>query len=197
MQAFTLYGFSPSGNCNKVQFVADYLNLDYKWVETNSPIGETRTATFLNDINPAGQVPAAVFDDGRKLAQSNALMLYLAEASDLIPIDAFDRAQMLSWMFWEQYSHEPYLAVRRAQLKFKGKTEGDLDPSLLENGTAALALMQRHLVNQDWMVAGQMSLADLCLVAYTRFAEEGGFDLESFPDVQNWVARVLQKLNRQ
>ncbi len=196
MQFFTLYGFSPSGNCNKVQFVADYLKLDYKWVETDSIAGETRNENFLNKVNPAGQVPAVVFADGKKLAQSNAIVLYLAAESDLIPADDFERAQMLSWMFWEQYSHEPYLAVRRAKLKFKGKSEQDLDPSLLENGYAALELMERHLSGRNWLVGDEMSLADICLVAYSRFADEGGFDMSKFPGVCNWIDRVMTRLGR-
>ncbi|MBL4617589.1 MAG: glutathione S-transferase family protein [Robiginitomaculum sp.] len=194
MKTFKLYGFSPSGNCNKVRYVADYLGLDYQWIETDSPNGETRTPEFLATINPAGQVPAVVFTDGRKMAQSNAIMFYLATGSKLIPDDDFALSQMLSWMFWEQYSHEPYLAVRRAMLKFKGKKEDELDPSLLDNGNAALAIMEQELTDKDWFIAGTISLADIALLAYTRTADEGGFALQLYPNVQKWIVRTKTAL---
>jgi glutathione S-transferase len=195
MQKFKIYGFASSGNCNKVRFVADLMGYAYEWIETDSPTGATRTDQFLDEINPAGQVPAVVFADGRKLAQSNALMIYLAGDSDLIPKDAFEHAQMLSWMFWEQYSHEPHLAVRRALLQFKGKTEKELDPSLLENGNAALMVMELQLAKTKWLVGDAMTLADIALVAYTRTAPEGGFDLEAYPGVHAWVKRLEKALD--
>ena len=122
-----IYGDSISGNCLKVKWAADYLHLPYDWAETGVLTGETRSAAFLA-INPAGQVPVVIFADGRPLAQSNAIILHLAEGSDLIPADAYDRARMFEWLFWEQYSHEPYVAVARFQVKYLGRPVESLDP---------------------------------------------------------------------
>ena len=154
--------------------------------------GETRTPDFLR-LNPAGQVPLVVLEDGRTLAQSNAIMLYLAEGSDLIPADAFDRARMFEWMFWEQYTHEPAIAVRRFHKAYLNKPDDEIDPALMVRGRAALARMQAALSAPGcagWLAGDRASLADLALVAYTRVAHEGGFDLAEYPAVQAWVARV-------
>jgi glutathione S-transferase len=129
-QGFTLYGSSASGNCLKPKWVAERLGVPVKWIETDTFDGSTRTPDFLA-LNPAGQVPLAIFDDGRKLAQSNAIMVYLAEGSDLIPRDAYARARMFEWLFWEQYSHEPAVAVRIARLHYLKIPAAALDPALL------------------------------------------------------------------
>ncbi len=184
-----IYGDSISGNCLKVKWTADHLGLTYDWVETSVLKAETRTAEFLA-LNPAGQVPAVVLDDGRPLAQSNAIILHLAEGSDLIPADAYDRARMLEWMFWEQYSHEPYVAVARFQMHYLGKPASDLDPKLVERGHGALARLELGLGVSAFLVGDRVSLADVALVAYTRVAHEGGFDLNHYPAVKAWVARV-------
>ena len=184
-----IYGDSISGNCLKVKWTADLLVRSYDWIETDILAGQSRTAEFLAN-NPAGQVPMVLLDDGRPLAQSNAIILHLAEGSDLIPADAYDRARMLEWMFWEQYSHEPYVAVARFQLRYLGKTVSDLDPKLVERGAAALARLERGLAATPFLVGTSLSLADIALVAYTRVAHEGGFDLADYPAVQAWVARV-------
>ncbi|MEO0981416.1 MAG: glutathione S-transferase family protein [Pseudomonadota bacterium] len=191
----TLYGNCESGNCLKPRWVADALGVDYDWVEVDIFSGETNTEDFLA-LNPAGQVPLARWPNGRVLPQSDAIMLYLAEeaGSDLVPSDTFARAQMMSWLFWEQYSHEPYIAVRRSQLKFKGVAESELDPSLLAKGRRALGVMELQLQFSDWLVGASMTLADIALVAYTRVAHEGGFDLDEFPAVQKWVGRVEREL---
>src|SRR5215218_4545069 len=123
----TIYGDSISGNCLKVKWTADHLGLAYDWIETDVLKGGSRTPEFLA-MNPAGQVPAVILDDGRALAQSNAIILHLAEGSALIPSDAYQRAKMLEWMFWEQYSHEPYIAVARFQMAYLGKAASELDP---------------------------------------------------------------------
>ena len=115
-----IYGDSKSGNCLKVSWTADFLGRSYTWIETDIMQGESRTPDFLA-MNPAGQVPVVVLEDGRTLAQSNAIILHLAEGSSLIPQDAYDRARMLEWLFWEQYSHEPYVAVARFQVRYLGK----------------------------------------------------------------------------
>ncbi len=188
-----LYGSSDSGNCLKVKWVAARVGAPVEWIETNTFTGETRTPEFLK-INPAGQVPVAVLDDGRVLAQSNALMLHLAEGTDLIPHDAYDRAKMFEWLFWEQYSHEPTIAVRIARLHYLRMREDELDPALKTKGEAALARMELQLKRPPYLVGSALSLADIALVAYTRKAHLGGFDLAAYPSVQGWIARVERDL---
>jgi glutathione S-transferase len=192
-EMLTIYGNLQSGNCWKGKWVADKLGVPNRWVEIDIFKGESRTPEFLT-INPSGQVPAAVLPDGRRLAQSNAIMLYLAEGSHLVPQDAYERARMHEWLFWEQYNHEPTVAVRRAELKFRGKTEENVNPALLEKGEAALARMELQLEETPYLVGDALTLADIACVAYTRWAHEGGFDLAKFPAVEAWVARVEQDL---
>ena len=184
-----IYGDSISGNCLKVKWTADHLGLAYAWIETGVLNGQTRTPEFFA-INPAGQVPTVILDDGRPLAQSNAIIIHLAEGSALIPTDAYDRAKMLEWMFWEQYSHEPYVAVARFQVAYLGKAVSELDPKLVERGYSALQRLEDGLVGSDSLVGGQLSLADIALVAYTRLAHEGGFDLAAYPAVRGWIVRL-------
>jgi len=188
-----IYGDSISGNCLKVKWTADFLGLKYDWIETNILQGESRTPAYLA-MNPAGQVPAVILDDGRPLAQSNAILLHLAEGSSLIPTDAYDRAKMLEWMFWEQYSHEPYVAVARFQVLYLGKPVADLEPRLVERGAAALQRMELGLAETPFLVGDRLSLADVAMVAYTRVSHEGGFSLDPYPAVKAWVARVDQAL---
>jgi glutathione S-transferase len=189
MGELTIYGDSASGNCLKIRYVADYLDVSYRWIETSVLAQATRTAEFLA-LNPAGQVPLVVLADGRPLAQSGAILLHLAAGSDLIPADAYERALMLQFMFWEQYSHEPAIAVRRFYKHFAGKPDADIDPALLGRGHKALALMEGHLRSAKFFPAGRLSLADIALVAYTRLAPEGGFSLDDYPAVRDWIARV-------
>ena len=184
-----IYGDSISGNCLKVKWVADSLGLSYDWIETDVLTGQSRTPEYLA-MNPAGQVPAVVLDDGRPLAQSNAIILHLAEGSELIPTDAYDRARMLEWMFWEQYSHEPYVAVARFQVAYLGKAVSDLEPRIVERGRSALQRLEDGLAEGPFLVGTWLSLADVALVAYTRVAHEGGFNLAGYPRVQAWVGRV-------
>ena len=192
----TLYGDSISGNCLKTKWTADYLHIDHDWVEISVVEGGTRSDGFMQ-MNPSGQVPVMRLPDGRILPQSNAIILYLAEAmggGDLIPSDPFEKAKMMSWLFWEQYSHEPYIAVRRFRKKFLNQTDDDLDPQLLARGRRALGVMEMQLTFSNYFVGESLSLADIALVAYTRVADEGGFDLNEFPNVQRWVARVESDL---
>jgi glutathione S-transferase len=189
-----IYGDSISGNCLKVKWVADSLGLSYEWIETDILAGQSRTPAYLA-MNPAGQVPAAVLDDGRPLAQSNAIILHLAEGSALIPKDAYARARMLEWMFWEQYSHEPYIAVARFQVRYLGKAVADLEPRIVERGKAALQRMEDGLAETPFLVGEAVTLADVALVAYTREAQDGGFELAGYPRVKAWVGRVEQALN--
>ena len=188
-----IYGDSISGNCLKVKWVADSLGLSYDWIETDIMVGGSRTAQFLA-MNPAGQVPTVILDDGRPLAQSNAIILHLAEGSALIPADPYERARMLEWMFWEQYSHEPYVAVARFQVRYQGKPVADLEPRIVERGKAALQRLEDGLAGRAFLAGDSLSLADVALVAYTRVAGEGGFELEDYPRVRAWVGRVEQAL---
>jgi glutathione S-transferase len=188
-----IYGDSRSGNCLKVKWTAEYLDIPYEWLEVDVMTGATRTPEFLG-MNPAGQVPTVILEDGRPLAQSNAIILHLAEGSRLIPTDAYTRAKMLEWMFWEQYSHEPTIAVVRFQVAFLGKSRDEIEPRLIERGEAALARMEEALAASPFLVGESPSLADVALVAYTRVAHDGGFDLAHYPAVKAWVARVEDAL---
>jgi glutathione S-transferase len=192
--SITVYGDSISGNCLKVKWVAEKLGIPYRWVEVSVLSGETRTPDFLAR-NPAGQVPAIVFEDGRTLAQSNAIILHLAEDSDLIPADRYERARMLEWMFWEQYSHEPYIAVARFQMAYLGKARDQLEARLFERGAVALDRMEQALGSGRFLVGDRPTLADVALVAYTRVAHEGGFDLSRWPAIQAWISRVEAALD--
>jgi glutathione S-transferase len=189
LDPITVYGDSISGNCGKVRFVCDHLGLAYRWVETSVLKAETRTPDFLR-LNPTGQVPLIVLSDGRTLSQSNAIIRYLAEGSDLIPEDRFDRALMDQWMFWEQYSHETAIAVRRFHLTFLKTQIDKIDAGLQKKGDKALSVMDEHLETRRFFVAERLTLADIALVAYTRMAHEGGFDLGRWPSVSAWVSRV-------
>jgi glutathione S-transferase len=196
IQRLTLYGDSISGNCMKPKWTADLLGIPYDWVEVDILQGGTQTEDFLS-LNPAGQVPLARWPDGRALPQSNAIMLYLAEeaGSDLVPSDMFRRAQMMSWLFWEQYSHETAIAVRRFQKHYLNTPDDQIDPQLMAKGRRALGVMELQLTYTDWLVGDAMTLADIALVAYTRVAHEGDFDLSDFPSVERWVSRTEVALN--
>jgi glutathione S-transferase len=191
--AMTIYGDSISGNCLKVKFVADRLGLPYDWVEISVLKKETRTPEFLG-MNPAGQVPVVRFADSGVLAQSNAIMLHLAQNTDLIPADAFERALMFQWLFWEQYSHEPAVAVLRFQKFYLNKTDSEIDPNLRPRCLRVLALMDEHLEGRDYFVGKKLSLADIALVAYTRFAHQADLDLAGYPRLRTWVGRVERDL---
>lgn len=185
----TVYGDIRSGNCLKVKWLLDRLGRDYRWIETDVLSGVTRGADFLK-INSAGQLPTMVLEDGRPLAQSNAILLHLAEGTPFIPADAYDRARMFEWLFWEQYSHEPYVAVARFQRTLGGKAAHEVEARLMERGHGALARMEAALADRDWLAGDAPSLADLALVAYTRVAPEGGFGLEDYPAIIAWIGRV-------
>ena len=185
----TVYGDIRSGNCLKVKWLLDRLGRDYRWVETDVMSGATRSADFLAR-NPAGQVPAVVLEDGRVLAQSNAIIGWLGEGTAFIPADTWDRARMYEWLFWEQYSHEPFIAVVRFQRLLASRRTDEIEPRLMERGHAALARMEAALTGADWLVGGGPTLADLALVAYTRVAHEGDFDLAAYPAIQRWIVRV-------
>ena len=188
-----VYGDSRSGNCLKVKWVARRLGVPFEWREVDIMTGGTRTPEYLA-MNPAGQVPTVILEDGRPLAQSNAIMLHLAQGSDLIPADAYERAKMLEWLFWEQYSHETTIAVARYRMLFLGQAKDELDPKLVERGAAALARLELGLADGPFLGGGRLSLADVALVAYTRWAHEGGFELAGYPRIRDWIGRVEQAL---
>ncbi len=183
-----IYGDINSGNCQKVKATADYLGLAYDWIAIDTKTGGTRTDAFLA-LNAAGQVPTIVLDDGRALAQSNAIVRYLARGSALIPEDPFDQAKADEWMFWEQYSHEPYVAVARFQRVYLGKPQSEVDPNLMRRGDAALDRLELGLKGRAFLVGDRLSVADIALCPYTRLAHEGGFDLASRPAIREWIAR--------
>jgi glutathione S-transferase len=189
-----IYGDINSGNCLKVKWVCDHLALPYVWVAIDTLKQETRTAEFLK-LNNAGQVPAVAFDDGRTLAQSNAIIRYLARGSDLIPSDAFAQAKMDEWLFWEQYSHEPYIAVCRFHMFYLGKPASDLDPDKVKRGYAALARMEQQLAITPFLVGNAVSLADVSLLAYTRVAHEGGFHLDGYAALRRWIGEIEKVLD--
>jgi glutathione S-transferase len=188
-----IYGDSNSGNCLKVKWVCDRLALPYDWVAIETQKGESRTAEFLK-LNGAGQVPTVAFDDGRTLAQSNAIIRYLARGSDLIPADEFAAAKMDEWLFWEQCSHEPHIAVCRFQMLYQGKPASDLDPDKVKRGYAALARMEHQLATTPFLVGDAISLADVSLLAYTRVAHEGGFHLDGYAALRRWITEAERSL---
>jgi glutathione S-transferase len=188
-----IFGDTNSGNCLKVKWVCDRLSLPYRWIDIDTMKGETRTPEFLK-LNSAGQVPTVELDDGRTLAQSNAIIRYLARGSDLIPKDAYSAAKMDEWLFWEQYSHEPYIAVCRFQMVYLRKPASDLDPEKVKRGYAALARMEQHLAKASFLASEAVSLADVSLLAYTRVAHEGGFHLDGYAAVRRWIGETEKAL---
>jgi glutathione S-transferase len=188
-----IFGDLKSGNCQKVKATADYLGVSYAWIDVDITKGESRTPEFLAK-NPAGQVPVVAFDDGRALAQSNAIVRYLARGSSLIPDDPFDQAKADEWMFWEQYSHEPYVAVARYQLVYLGKDKSELEPRLVERGERALDRLELGLKGRDYLVGDRLSVADIALLPYTRLAYEGGFDLAGRTAIRGWIERCEKGL---
>lgn len=183
-----LYDYLPSGNSYKVRWVMARLGLTYTHVDVDIHRGDTKTTEFLA-LNPAGQIPLLELDDGRTLAESNAIIRYLADGSDLVPRNAFDHAKMLQWQFWEQYRHEPAIAVARYICNYDREARADELAQLMPKGEAALSVMESHLSDRDWFVGGDCSLADVSLYAYTHVAEEGGFDLSAYPAIRRWLDR--------
>ncbi|MEM6499884.1 MAG: glutathione S-transferase family protein, partial [Pseudomonadota bacterium] len=154
-----IYGDTQSGNCMKVKHTADYLGLSYTWHSVDIVNGGSRTPEFLQ-INPQGQVPSVVLEDGRVLSQSNAIIAYLSENTRLLPTDRFTRAQVLQWLFWEQYSHEPYVAVCRFHMHYLGKSKETREAWRVERGESALDALEDQLSQRQWLVADQLTIAD-------------------------------------
>ena len=192
-ETLVLHEYSASGNCYKIRLTAALLGLPLERREYNILKGETRTPSFLA-IYPNGRIP--VLQAGsRFIPESNAACFYLADGSPLVPEDRFDRADMLRWMFFEQYSHEPNIATLRFWLAFVGEEnltelQRAMLPAKREAGAAALKLMDEHLATRPFFVGDRLTLADIALYAYTHVAGEGGFDLTAYPAVAAWLARV-------
>jgi glutathione S-transferase len=185
---------ADSGNCYKVKLVLEQLQLPYRWVEVDSTKGGTRTAEFLA-MNPNGKVPTLQLEEGGFLPESNAILNYLAEGSRLLPADRLGRARVLQWMFFEQYSHEPYVAVARFILRYLPRDSprrAEL-PRLQERGNQALAVMEQQLRSEPFFAGRQYSIADIALFAYTHCAADGGFDLGRYPGVRAWIGRVREQ----
>ena len=187
-----IYGDLASGNCLKVKYTADYLRLAYTWMAVDVMSGGSRTPEFL-DMNPAGQVPVVKLADGRCLSQSNAIIRYLARGSALLPDDRFAQAKIDEWLFWEQYSHEPYVATCRFHMFYRKLPKETRDADKVRRGEAALDLMERQLAGKEWLANGAFSIADIALLAYTRLAEEGGFELSSRSNLRQWIARCAAR----
>lgn len=188
----TLYGMIDSGNCYKPRLLLAKLGRRFRNIEVSSHDGSTRKPAFT-DKNPNAMVPLLEFEDGRLLAESNAILLHLGEGTRFVPQDAYDRALAYQWLFFEQYSHEPYIAVRRALVSFPHR-KADATPerlqATLERGEKALRVMEKRLGETKFFAGARYSVADIALYAYTHVAEEGGFDLAAYPAVRGWLKRV-------
>lgn len=194
MGPFVLHEYALSGNCYKIRLTAAHVGLPLERQQYDILKGETRTAQFLSEVNANGRIPVLQIGDDF-LPESNAAAFYLADGSDLIPADRFERADLLRWLFWEQYNHEPNIATVRFWRTMVGEANlTELQraqlPGKVAAGEAALALMDEHLGRRDFLVLDRLTLADIVLYAYTHVAEEGGFDLQPYPNVRAWLARV-------
>jgi glutathione S-transferase len=186
-----LYNSAVSGNCYKVRLVCAQLGIPFETVEMDV-VDRSNRHEVLGDLNPALRVPTVVLDDGRPLAESSAIIWYLAEASELVPDDRYERAQVLQWMFYEQYVLEPTVAVVRFWVAFSGRVAefADQIPAKMQGGYAALDGLERGLADREFLVGDRYSLADVSLYAYTHVAHEGGFDLTRYPAINAWLPRV-------
>ena len=186
-----LYSSAVSGNCYKVRLLLAHLGIEYETVEM-SVVDRSNRAEVLGELNPGLRVPTLVLDDGRPLGESNAILWYLGDGTEYVPTDPYERAQVLQWQFFEQYSHEPNIAVARFWLAYSGTPErfqAEL-PSRMKGGYAALDATERHLSSRTFFVGERYSLADISLYAYTHVAHEGGFDLDPYPAIRSWLERV-------
>ncbi|WP_369855379.1 glutathione S-transferase family protein [Candidatus Thalassolituus haligoni] len=186
-----IYGDSQSGNCYKIQLVCAMLNIPHQWITVDILAGETRSAAFLRK-NPNGKIPTLELDDGRTLSESNAIINYLAADSDLLPKDTFTLAKMQQWQCFEQYSHEPYIAVARFIAKYQGMPASRQAEykAKQSGGYLALGVMEQQLAATPYLCGDQLTNADISLYAYTHVAHEGGFELERYPAIQAWLDRV-------
>ncbi|MGQ7814736.1 glutathione S-transferase family protein [Metapseudomonas furukawaii] len=188
---YTVHGDYKSGNCYKVKLILNLLGLPYQWVPVDILKGETQSPEFL-EKNPNGKIPVLELEDGTTLWESNAILNFLAEGSDLLPSEPRLRTQVLQWQFFEQYSHEPYVAVARFIQLYQGMPEERLEEYKVcqVRGHKALRVMEKQLERTPYLVGDQYSIADVALYAYTHVAHEGGFDLSAYPSILAWMERV-------
>lgn len=186
-----LYNSAVSGNCYKVRLLLAHLGIPFETTEL-SVVDRSNRLDVLGALNPALRVPTLVLDDGRPLAESNAILWYFGDGTDYVPTDAYERAQVLQWQFFEQYQHEPAIAVARFWLAYSGTPERfeDLLPEKMKAGYVALDAMERHLDGRRFLVGERYSIADISLYAYTHVADEGGFELDPYPAIRGWLERV-------
>lgn len=190
-EKMVVYGDLQSGNCLKVKLILSFLGIEHQWIHVNILENETKTPEFLT-INPNGKIPAVVLDNGSTLCESNAILGYFAEGTDFLPNDRYNKAKVYEWLFFEQYSHEPYIAVARFIQKYQGMPENRVDEfnSLQAGGNKALALMDAQLSKTAFLVGDRPTIADIALYAYTHVADEGGFNLSHYPNVQRWIGSI-------
>jgi len=191
-----LYGDAQSGNCYKVQLLLSHLQKSYEWIAIDILAGDTQTNSFLT-LNPNGKIPLLELDNGKCLAESNAILNFLADGSTLLPNDAWSRAQILSWQFFEQYSHEPNIAVARFINKYLGLPTERLQEykDKQSSGHKALSVMEKQLNQSAFICDNNMTIADISLYAYTHVADEGGFDLSGYPAINRWLNDVASQPN--
>ncbi len=189
-----IYADSRSGNCYKIQLLCAEMGIDYDWQEVDILAGETRTPEFLA-MNANGRIPLLALPDGRYLAESNAILFFLADGSEFFAGDAYSRAEILQWMFFEQYSHEPNIATSRFIIKYLGNPPAR-HASLEQKraaGQQALAVMERQLLRHPYIVGDKYNIADIALFAYTHVADEGGFSLSDYPAIQAWIEHIERR----
>ncbi len=186
-----IYGDARSGNCYKILLLAAMLKLDYQWQPVDILAGDTKQDTFLA-LNPNGKIPVLVLDDGRCLAESNAILHYLAAGRAYLPTDAYQLAKVLEWQFFEQYSHEPYIAVARFIAKYLGmpKSRQVEFQQKQAGGHKALKVMEQQLEKTPYLIGDKFTIADISLYGYTHVAPEGGFDLSRYPAIRDWLGRI-------
>lgn len=186
-----VYGDLQSGNCLKVKLLLSFLNIQHDWQHINILNKETHTSEFLA-LNPNGKIPTVVFDNGQVLCESNAILSYFAEGTSYLPTDRYQKAKVYEWLFFEQYSHEPYIAVARFIQKYQGMPEHRLEEyqSLQSGGHKALQIMEQQLSQSAFLVGNSITIADIALYAYTHVAHEGGFNLASYPHIERWIDAI-------
>ncbi|MDP5035500.1 MAG: glutathione S-transferase family protein [Paraglaciecola sp.] len=188
-----IYGDSQSGNCYKLQLLCSLLQIPHQWQAVDILAGDTKTAAFLA-LNPNGKIPLLVLNDGQTLSESNAILNYLAHGSALYPTEPLAHARVLQWQFFEQYSHEPYIAVARFINKYLGLPADRASEysAKQQGGHKALAVLEQQLVKTPFLTGSQVTTADISLYAYTHVADEGGFALAAYPAIQAWLKRITQ-----
>jgi glutathione S-transferase len=188
---YTVYGDVQSGNCYKVRLLLSHLDIAHRWIHIDILAGETRTPEFLT-LNPNGKIPVLLLGDGEALTESNAILNLLAAGTDYLPDDALGRARVLQWQFFEQYSHEPYIAVARYISRYLGMPPERVEEfdAKQSGGHKALAVMETALAGRDYLAGPRMTIADISLYGYTHVAEEGGFALDRYPAVRRWLDRI-------